>query len=334
MRRCSSGWDRRQGFTLVELLVVIAIIGVLVALLLPAVQAAREAARRTQCSNHLKQLGLGAQNFHDVRLFLPPARLGNQPPTNQGWLTWAVILLPYIEQQNYYNQWDEKKTYEAHPVAVTRNAVPVYFCPSRRKPTQFFSNDNPSGGLSDYAACSGTGNGHGLNNNNAIPPNNYLGVNGAMIGAQYTVNGSTLLEWQGYVRLANITDGTSHTFLIGEKHIRRLAAAATPTNQIPFNQGTADDRSVYTSRNANNYRRFAGRGIAANMPSGEIYSVARYNFIDFVQAVDNRKFGSRHPGICQFVMCDGSVAAIKETINIDTYGRLANREDGEAIGEY
>src|SRR5437773_12049523 len=93
----------RRAFTLVELLVVIAIIGVLVALLLPAVQMARESARRTQCSNHLKQLGLAAQNFNDVRGWLPPSRVSNDgtDSANQNWLTWAVIMLPYVEQQNY-----------------------------------------------------------------------------------------------------------------------------------------------------------------------------------------------------------------------------------------
>src|SRR5690242_4884124 len=126
---------QRLAFTLVELLVVIAIIGVLVALLLPAVQMARESARRTQCSNHLKQLGLAAQNFNDVRGWLPPTRVSNDSTdANQNWLTWAVILLPYVEQQNYYTQWDLTKAYELHPQQVTRQAVPVYFCPSRRKP--------------------------------------------------------------------------------------------------------------------------------------------------------------------------------------------------------
>src|SRR5687767_15347657 len=97
----------RPGFTLVELLVVIAIIGVLVALLLPAVQAAREAARRTQCSNHLKQLGLAAHNFNDIRGFFPPSRVSNDATdTAKNWVTWSVLLLPFVEQQNYYNQWD------------------------------------------------------------------------------------------------------------------------------------------------------------------------------------------------------------------------------------
>src|SRR5438552_9415536 len=91
---------RRLAFTLVDLLVVIAIIGVLVALLLPAVQMARESSRRTQCANHLKQLGLAAQNFNDAKGFLPPARVSNDSTdANLNWVTWAIIMLPFVEQQ-------------------------------------------------------------------------------------------------------------------------------------------------------------------------------------------------------------------------------------------
>src|SRR5438874_13235570 len=105
--RTSSPRFARSAFTLVELLVVIAIIGVLVALLLPAVQMARESARRSQCSNHLKQLGLAAHNFADTRGWLPPNRVSNDSTdANQNFLTWAVLLLPYVEQQSVYNQWD------------------------------------------------------------------------------------------------------------------------------------------------------------------------------------------------------------------------------------
>src|SRR4029079_15541446 len=141
--------DKNRGFTLVELLVVIAIIGVLVALLLPAVQMAREAARRTQCANNLKQLGLGAQNFHDTRRFLPPSRLANNPagtPANLRFVTWAVLLLPYIEQKGFYDRWNITLPYHKHTAAVTRYAVPTYFCPSRRRPQAAFSAENANGG--------------------------------------------------------------------------------------------------------------------------------------------------------------------------------------------
>src|SRR5439155_26949426 len=100
------------GFTLVELLVVIAIIGVLVALLLPAVQAARESARRTQCANHLKQMGLAFQNFEAANGFLPPDCIRSQ------WPSWAAIILPYMEGNNVYQLWDlQLRYYDQTPLA-------------------------------------------------------------------------------------------------------------------------------------------------------------------------------------------------------------------------
>jgi prepilin-type N-terminal cleavage/methylation domain-containing protein len=311
-------WRGKSGFTLVELLVVIAIIGVLVALLLPAVQAAREAARRSQCANHLKQLGLGAQNFHDTRHFLPPSRLGNNPNNaNVNWVTWAVIIMPFVEQGNLYERWNLQLGYENQPVAVTKNAVKIYFCPSRRPPTMAFSNDTPSGGLSDFAACSGRGQGDGVNANGVINAE----ANGAMICARWIVDtpGTTLLEWRGLIRLTEITDGTSNTFLIGEKHVRRTTKF-----------GTAEDRSVYTSANANNYRRFAG----IDGDTVTQYKLDDWNFADVVQGVDNRSFGSLHPGVVQFVLCDGSVRAVRKGLDINTLGRLSQRDDGEVIGEF
>src|SRR5262245_3709921 len=115
----------RRAFTLVELLVVIAIIGVLVALLLPAVQAAREAARRAQCQNHLKQLGLGIHNCEDTFKSLPHTRMDNR-------YTWAVEIMPFIEQKNLFEQWNLTKSYYTQTAPARLTAVPIYFCPSRR----------------------------------------------------------------------------------------------------------------------------------------------------------------------------------------------------------
>ena len=123
--------SKRRGFTLVELLVVIAIIGILVALLLPAVQAAREAARRNQCSNNLKQLGLAVHNFHDVMKELPPASLFDS------YATWPVQLLPYLEDQNAYDLWDIRLSYYfQNSKARAAGPVSVLTCPSRRSSSE------------------------------------------------------------------------------------------------------------------------------------------------------------------------------------------------------
>src|SRR3954470_24729276 len=126
---------RRPGFTLIELLVVIAIIAVLIAMLVPAVQKVRESASRAQCQNNLKQIGLAIHNYHDSKKAMPPSRLGVQ------YATWCVLLLPYLEQDALYKQWDLSKTYYMQSALAQTTSVSGYFCPTRRSPpmlsTQF-----------------------------------------------------------------------------------------------------------------------------------------------------------------------------------------------------
>jgi prepilin-type N-terminal cleavage/methylation domain-containing protein len=299
-----------RGFTLVELLVVIAIIGVLVGLLLPAVQAARESARRMQCANNLKQLGLAAHTFSDTYQFVPPAFIGSNAEAvdQNSWATWAAILLPYLEQGNQYNLWDIHYRVAHQPAAAYQTPIKIYHCPSRLKPVLSLNDfASPGGTGSDYAASFGTA-------------AEYIGSNGAMVPNIPFVttdkSGEPYLEkWIGQVRWANITDGTSNTTLFGEKHIR-------PNSY----RGKAEDRSVFSSVR-NTHRRMMG--IA---PDGTVRPLLPHNAQ--TQAAANSSFGSHHPQVVQFAFCDGSVRLLKLTTEFETLSRLVTRDDGQTIGEY
>lgn len=298
----------RRGFTLVELLVVIAIIGVLVALLLPAVQAAREAARRMQCTNNLKQLGLATHNFHDVRNFLPPAFIGDNSEDNTiGWATWGAFVMPYLEASNQYSLWDINRLNTKQPVDAYATQIPGYVCPSRPRPilsTGDFA--TPGGALTDYAASFGTAAQFDKSNGAIIP--NLPSV--ATVGGEQVVT-----KWTGQTSFADLTDGTSSTFLFGEKHVR--------PNSL---RGKNEDRSVFSAVR-NTHRRMAGKHT-----DGTIRTLMPPTAQTTANA--NSSFGGPHPGICMFVFGDGSVRPVRLDVNIDTLTRLVMRADGGVVGEY
>lgn len=296
----NSAWPRRRGFTLVELLVVIAIIGVLIALLLPAVQAAREAARRSQCLNNLKQMGLAVHNYHDVNRQLPPSRIAYR------YLGWSAFILPYLEQQNLYDSINLKVRYPDQATAVQQTSIQAFVCPSRHSVGQQTTAVNTDvtvdqGAVWDYASCDGDFTSGAYRSNAST---------GMLIVANTSTANPSQGKWPSQTKIASVTDGTSNTILIGEKHIH-IEDLGTE-NSSTLADGPILSGWAYTSM------RLAGPGrpLATNM---------RHT------TVKNEIFGSWHPTVTNFVMGDGSVRSLSVTIDTTNLGRLANRSDGQTV---
>ncbi len=297
---------RGSGFTLIELLVVIAIIAILIALLVPAVQKVREAAARTHCSNNLKQIGLAIHNFHDTYKYLPASRILDH------YATWAVQILPFVEQDPLYKQWNMAAQYYSQNQTARETAVNLFFCPARRSPEQpstkgdspdngFPTNAHVPGALGDYACAVGDG--------NPAFPWNYTQANGAIIYGNGTTSGGLVVKWSGNTRFGSITDGLSNTFFIGEKHVRIG----------DFGNAGAGDGSLYNGDHPGNFSRIAGPGFAlAASPTTSF----------------NTQFGSYHTGICQFLLGDGSVRSVNNSTNTTILGYLSVRNDGNHVPEF
>jgi prepilin-type N-terminal cleavage/methylation domain-containing protein len=304
---------RRHAFTLIELLVVIAIIAILIGLLVPAVQKVREAAARAHCANNLKQIGLAVHNYHGVYNRLPPASIGGD-----GEVSWAVLLLPFLEQDNAYRQWNLslRYTYYRQPALAVSAQVPVYYCPARRAPPQVsvYGDVNSQwggspGALGDYA-CSGGSSAEVL----ADPRL----AKGMLVYADVTFGpNNTISSWQGRTRFKDIRDGLSNTFLIGEKHV------------VPdeFGNLAGGDNSIYNGDDALTFMRFAGRQLP-----GPIDRPLAASPQDMLRRAE--RFGSNHSGLCQFVLGDGSVRSVSTDLDLDTLTRLAVRDDGLPVGDF
>jgi len=301
----------RTGFTLIELLVVIAIIAILIALLLPAVQQAREAARRTQCKNNLKQIGLAIHNYHDVYTVFPNVNAGGMDYSSLSGASLFASILPMIEQGAAYNLYDFNLA-NSDPVnqQVAGQHLPFYLCPSSPLRRQVPSCDSDSGRApGNYAVCIGS-----LDFNQYWP---FYGLprpelNGAIV---YTDSSP------GKTRFRDMIDGTTNTLLIGE--------TAYNLPDYLFTSGSCNGQSRYSFT------------YWANPYPGSTACTTQYAFNPHDIRDDGlydpnwvRSFRSDHVGGVQFTLVDGSVRFISENIDAETLDALATRNGGEVVGEF
>ena len=313
---------KQRGFTLVELLVVIAIIGVLVALLLPAVQAARESARRMQCQNHLKQIGLAFQNHHDTMLHLPTGGWGwdyvGDPDGGFGVDQpggWTYNILPFIEQKNL-REIGMGVAGPLKPPELARlvgTPIKFYHCPSRRPPQLYPITVQP---LNAATVSRGAKLDYSVNCGDQAANENTGGSATMTIPTNFT----GILYNKSRVRFSEITDGLSNTVCAGEKYLS--------VDKYYTGTDAADNENLYVgfdndnSRSMNNTN--TGASTAIRFPPRN----------DSRLFVDTFVFGSAHASGFNVVLCDGSVRIVNYGIDVTTYMRLGNIGDGQPLGNF
>ena len=313
----------RRAFTLVELLVVIAIIGVLVGLLLPAVQQAREAARKSSCLNNLKQMGLALHNFHDAQKVLPPGATGANGNAYAGLATsitggvvklmasgsipqWSfhARILPYMEESTLHDSMDFRQDFNvgaANTSPRVMKGLKAFWCPSS---TLFTRNDNPNWGTTHYRGVSGPmGTVSGVTYKTAGSPANGGG------GGNWNIALQGILQINEFMPFKKVTDGLSSTLMVGE-----------------------------LSWPAGNMLREWSRGYLSSNNSAFATQNVLYqpNAIPYVQggsvAIGNGSFGSLHAsGGGGFLMADGAVRFVSDYVSADVFRQLASRDGGEKI---
>ncbi|QDS89247.1 Type II secretion system protein G precursor [Rosistilla ulvae] len=299
------------GFTLVELLVVIAIIGILVGLLLPAVQAAREAARRMQCSNNLKQIGLALHNYHDTYRVLPTGQLSVETDkvcvadgcrfAKSGW-AWSALILPFLESQNMYDQLEvtQKHLKEQYLSPLVDQPLAAYRCPSDIGEDQ--SGHVESFGRSNYPAVFGYLRQWVKNEPLPIRPEGAFGVNAK-------------------VAFRDVLDGLSNTLFIGERSSEKRTTGTDDGYGAAVWPGAPRTHKCLSC---------SGGGLLTivGVVTSPINDPALLSATNWT---GNQPFTSLHPGGAMFVLGDGSVSFLSETIDQTVYQYLGHKSDGNPV---
>jgi prepilin-type N-terminal cleavage/methylation domain-containing protein len=326
---------RSKGFTIVELLVVIAIIGILISLLLPAVQAAREAGRRLECINHLKQISLAVMNHENSTHRFPTGGWGwkwvgdpdrgnaqNQPGA------WAYNILPFMEQLNLHNMGaglTGSNKYNAATEMITL-PLPEFICPTRRaaglypyhpkiSPQTVNALTTPTVARTDYAINRGDFFVERIEGPASYDDTSYPWPDTTQITGVSFV--------RSMIKVSDITDGLSNTYLVGEKYLNSQEYASGNTK--------GDDSSIFQGDDYDNAR-YVGHGHFIEKDGQQfIEDVPVLPAKDMRTYSDDFCFGSAHPSTWQVSFCDSSVHSVTYDIDPDLHRRLGNRSDGELV---
>ncbi len=317
--------QKKSAFTLIELLVVIAIIAILIALLLPAVQQAREAARRSQCKNNMKQLGLALHNYHDTFSMFPIGGTGDRDFRPR--VSWQVRVLPFVDQAPLYNQIDMAGTTAiavdqtlADGRIVKSIVMSAFLCPSdpHNSPRSGYAQCNYAGSMGSQSAPSG-------NAATCSPYQTYALKTTPNYGntlAKGSISG--MINRSGVsIRMADVTDGTSNTIQVGETLPACLDA---DRGSWSFSMSTCNAETMTLSP-INEYTTCELLGASRRITNPACTAHTEWNY--------SLGFKSRHVGGAHFLMVDGSVHFLSENIDHGTtFQRLGDRADGFVVGEF
>jgi prepilin-type processing-associated H-X9-DG protein len=278
-------------------------------ILLPAVQAVRESGRRTNCRNNLHQIGLAMTQYHDTQQRFPPSRPADR------FLTWYVFLMPYCEENSLYEKFDLKAPYADQPSDAVTARVPIYFCPSRRTEgtSLFETNGEHVGVVGDYAGNAGS--------SEYFPFDAWALFDGEVDGvinsgraSENPISAGRLVKAPvGRVRMAEIIDGQSHTFLVGEKAVNA---------NFQRQPGGHGDGAIYNGDEPGTSMRLGGYALEVNSKP-DVFSPGAVPV-----------FGSSHTSLCNFLFADGHVDSLSTAIDVETYRRLCSRRDRQVVDDY